>query len=94
MTWLNGSCTVYLLHLALISPVLVCRLCFWALKSCDHLKNPTVSTRSCLLFIFFFVLLFNGLLFTFVSGLKWTSSDVTVSFTDQKGMGLQMGVIS
>lgn len=65
MTWLNGSCTVTLLHLALISQVLVCYLCFWALKSCDHLKTTYSQLQhSCL---FFLKLLFNGLLSTFVS---------------------------
>lgn len=53
MTWLNGSCTVTLLHLALISPVLVCCLCFRALKSCDHLKKPRVNSQSCFFFFFF-----------------------------------------
>lgn len=52
MTWLNGSCTVTLLHLALISQVFVCYLCFWALKSCDHLKTTYSQLQHSCLFFF------------------------------------------
>lgn len=48
-----GSCTVTLLHLALISRVWVCYLCFWALKSCDHSKTTHSQLRHSCLFCFF-----------------------------------------